>query len=99
MLVNPCHHILFRNHLAINPDAFPEVGQMWRGIQSGFISGSLKNRGQHMGHRSLAISTGNVDGPEAPVGKVKILIELMGGVQISFIGSLSDSLIHRKLSK
>src|SRR5450432_4715647 len=47
--------VIFRNHMAVDPDAFPEVMEMGRCVQTGFVSCFLQNRSQHMTRGTFAI--------------------------------------------
>ena len=69
------------NGLVVDADALIESFQVGRGIASDAIAGGMKDGGEHGGHRSFAVGSGNVDAAECLLRIAQDIQDVPDGVQ------------------
>ena len=76
--VDELHHVLFRDHLAVDADAFAKVAEMGRGVEAGLVASFLEHGGQHVGDGTLAVGSAHVHRLEVVLRVVEKVKELDG---------------------
>ena len=75
LLFHEVDDIVFGDTFAVDPDTLSEVDEVWGGIESHLIAVGLKDGGDGMGARALAVRPGHMDGEEMGVGMPEMFIE------------------------
>ena len=75
VLIYKVYDLLLGNHLAIDAYALAEVYEVWRGEETCAVASLLKNRGEHMRYRALAISACYVDSVVVALWVAQVLAE------------------------
>ena len=75
--------------LAVYSDALVEVDQVRRRVESHLVAAYLKNGGQGMRHRPLAVGTSNMDGLEAALGVAQVFVDSLHRSQSGLVARLS----------
>ena len=83
--------------LSVDTDAFAEVHQMGRGIETYLVSAMLKDGCDGMRTGTLSVGTRNVDTTEIFVRMPEVLIERMGILQAFLVAADALFLKHRHL--
>ena len=93
------HHLLLRNHLAIDTDALAEVDKMRRRVKSHLVSCLLQDGSEEMADRPLAVGAGHMDAFELEFGVAESLHHVDGRLDVGLISGSADAVIHRQLRK
>lgn len=92
------HNTFFFNGLTVYPDSLPKVSQMGRGEQSRAVSMSLQDCSQHMGDRTLAVCSCNMDHfAQTTFGVMDETAQGLYAIQSLAISCRSDPMKHGQL--
>ena len=97
MIVDEIHHVLLRNHLAVNSDTLTEINEMRGRVESDPITGFLQDGGNRVRARSFTVRSGDVNGSEQTVRMSEMLIEKVRVFQSFLICCSSHILKHGNL--
>ena len=92
-------HILLRNVLTIHADAFAEIDEVGRGVETDAQAGILQNSRQRVRNRAFPVGSSHVNRRVATVRMTIMRIERLGGLQAGLVAAASLSFKHRKLTK